>query len=169
MHNYFSNADQILIVATGLWLFVCVLYRLFGTPLFNPSDFFAKPYLQGANQLSHGLIGLLILWLICSLITYPLTEDLPKKELLYIALPVIYTGGIELIMQGWRGLDTVIDSLCVCILPYAVIGANTHLTIGSPIVEQNIRALDYYIVAFAILVLLTVVKRLRQNGWKWDG
>lgn len=78
----------------------------------TPSNFRADPYGWLTNQVSH--IGLGVVWaLVACALVLVLFGEFPFRIAIWCIIALCYVGVVELAAQGWRGGDTVEDTIFV--------------------------------------------------------
>jgi hypothetical protein len=83
--------------------------------MFTPDDFKGDPYGHVTNQTSHSfLVGGILLAYLPVMGYFFIAGEFPEKWLI-IAWAAVSYAAFELILQGWRGFDTVEDWIFVVI------------------------------------------------------
>lgn len=78
-----------------------------------PQNFRAQPYQWLTNQTSHMGLGFVLAMLTC-LAHFAAFGEYPYRAAIWCMIVIGYFGWAELSMQGWRGGDTIEDTVFVC-------------------------------------------------------
>lgn len=78
----------------------------------EPSSFPSDPVNWSYSQIGHGYLGFTITTLLVWSLLY-LEGDYPNAQLIALLVPAVYFLWWEIDIQGWRGWDSVEDSLFV--------------------------------------------------------
>jgi len=81
-----------------------------GWVMITPDNFRADPYGWLTNQLGHIMLGLIMVYAVC-VAWWAVSGELPYRLHVGVGLAIFYIGVIELWIQGWRGGDTIEDSV----------------------------------------------------------
>lgn len=81
----------------------------FWSILMTPSDFENDPYQAATNQLSHIALGAVFSLAVCVL-WFAYFKEMPLRSYTGISLLALYIMGIECVLQGWKGRDSIWDS-----------------------------------------------------------
>lgn len=130
--------------------------------LFEPDDFRRDWYGFLTNQMSHTLLGIFIVW-IMTVIGYLILGELPYRNMLF-ALTLVGYILYEIVFQGWRGWDTIEDTLFVAV--YGAGGtliAFTEYQYGSASVIFDIYAALPMLTLVSIHLVLGVLYRIKNN------
>jgi hypothetical protein len=126
----------------------------------RPDDFKAQPYAYLTNQLGHIGLGVLLVFLI-NRGAFELFGEYPVRLAIWAATLAVYLGVVEILIQGWRGFDTVEDTIFTCVYGAgAPLWAFREIAPGSPMVEANLPALDMFFLAAGAHLMVGVVYRL---------
>lgn len=107
--------------------------------LFTPDDFKYDWYGYLTNQISHVGLGMFFVWLVCAL-SFLAIGELPFKIAVFFAMSLLYFS-FEMIVQGWRGLDTLEDMAFVVMYGSGgTLLAFSELNIGSTLLVFNMYA-----------------------------
>lgn len=119
---------------------------------YKPNDFRNDPYAYLTNQIGHVFFGATMPMFVIGL-SYYSTGRYPDQMPIVINFILSYIVGWELMTQGWRGLDTILDAC------FVAVGTSLYV-----IVEMDI-VLDRLLIAFALvyLVLLGSTYRIWKN------
>lgn len=79
------------------------------TSLFEADDFAGDWYGWATNQISHIALGVFLVFLIC-MFGFVVADEMPYKGAVYALILFGYVA-FELAAQGWRGWDTVEDTV----------------------------------------------------------
>lgn len=132
------------------------------TTLTEPDEFLDDWYGWLTNQISHICLGVFLAFVICAA-CYIAYGEMPYRLAVY---GVIATGylAFELLVQGWRGRDTIEDSVfTVGYGASAVLASFSEIRAGSPIVALDIMALLPFF-AIAVLHLISGVWFRRKRN-----
>lgn len=77
-----------------------------------PDNFRAQPYAWLTNQTSHMGLGFILAVLAC-LLHFVAFGEYPYRAAIWVMVFIGYFGWAELTMQGWRGGDTIEDTIFV--------------------------------------------------------
>jgi hypothetical protein len=80
----------------------------------KPSAFEGQPVMWAYSQIGHGYLGMAVTTIITWLLLY-FGGSYPNDLLIAVAVPIVYFFWWEIDIQGWRGWDTIEDSLFVAI------------------------------------------------------
>lgn len=89
--------------------FICDILRGLG----SASSFSKDWYGYLTNQFSHVGVGIFAAWLVC-LAAFLISGDLPYRWQVFVGIAVVY-GVKELIVDTWKGRDTIEDFLFVVV------------------------------------------------------
>jgi hypothetical protein len=78
----------------------------------TPSDFRDKPYEGMLNQFGHFAGGAGAFILICCMI-FAVQGEMPSRPVIAWSMIVLYVVVVESRIQGWRGMDSIEDSMFV--------------------------------------------------------
>jgi len=114
------------------------------------SDLFRKPesfsddaYAYLTNQIGHVFFGATFpMYVIAA--SYYLSGQYPNQTAIAVQFVISYLIGWELVTQGWRGLDTILDAT------FVAIGATFYIIVEMDIVL--VRMLVIYTVIYALLL-----------------
>lgn len=81
-------------------------------PLLTPSNFLDDWYGWLTNQVSHIFLGLFLVF-VFSMAGFWAFGEFPYKINMLIAIGAVYFLGVEMALQGWRGFDTIEDTIFV--------------------------------------------------------
>lgn len=129
-------------------------------PLITPDDFRARPYGFATNQISHTLmVGFLWFTYGGTLAGYLLSGEFPHKEWLIVFAAVGYAV-VEMVTQGWRGLDTVQDWVFVVLFGVAApVIIFDESAPGSPRAEVDLIKALPFVVAFHVYLGVGILRR----------
>jgi len=129
----------------------------------SPSDFRKDWKMELYNQIGHCFLGVLIATVAASCF-YFLHDEYPEKELLLLFCVGIYVLVIELLLQKWSGLDTLVDvifvSFGVCSTAY---GLDEKIVQEQVVLEPNFFALAMVLGLFAFTLSVHILKRLSDE------
>lgn len=74
-----------------------------------PSRYPTAPLMWAANQCGHTLLGGMAAFN-SAMILFALSGEYPYKQPLFLAVALTYLFCVELVGQGWRGVDTIEDA-----------------------------------------------------------
>lgn len=114
----------------------------------TPSDFDRRPYAALTNQWGHYSGGAAV-FLLFSAAWFALAGEMPLRYILAGALIAAYAIGIEVIAQGWRGKDSIEDTLFVSMgaLTVAVSAQEVAVAGGYSIVQVDVTRLAVAVLA----------------------
>lgn len=138
---------------------------------FTPDDYAKEPELWLANTLSHVGLGVWLAIVSCGMWLYA-SGEFPEREAIGVLLVVFYLS-YELARQGWRGFDTIEDTLFVAV--YGGCGALYCFREVSPGSDQITAGL-YDLVSASMFPLvhmivgasIRIVRRKKHEGLKAD-
>lgn len=118
--------------------------------LLKPESFKDDPYGYLTNQISHMFLGFSLLTYYCFFVGS--VVGWPNQTLAVITITLLYLFGWEFFVQGWRGWDTLEDSL------FVFLGAASFLSIDYEVVINRV----VFFVTFVWLFLsFGVIRRLK--------
>jgi len=90
--------------------------------LSKPEDFKGDGYGYVTNQLSHTLLGGFLVTTYCYL-GLAILGEYPNQTVAFVVITLAYLIWWEIVHQGWRGLDTIEDTLYVTLgaFPFLII------------------------------------------------
>lgn len=113
----------------------------------RPDDFKTQPYAYLTNQLGHIGLGLFLVFLV-NRGAFEVFGEYPIRLHVWGATLVLYLVVVELMLQGWRGFDTVEDTIFTCFYGAgAPLWAFREIAPGVPAVEVHLEALDLFFLA----------------------
>ena len=117
--------------------------------MFEPDDFYSKPYGHWTNQSTHALqVGMLIMLWGGAVAYLMVIGEFPNKVAFGLDALVVYFA-YEIISQGWHGLDTLNDTSFVVgwgiLAPLAIFSGTGP---NSPIITANVYEMAPYILGF---------------------
>lgn len=120
-----------------------------------PDDFEGRPYGYLTNQIGHVFFGATLpMYIIAA--SYYSSGQYPDQTPIAIQFVISYLIGWELVTQGWRGLDTVLDTF------FVAIGASFFVIVEMDIVLN--RMLLIYTLIYAALFGTTYRVWRRNRG-----
>ena len=122
------------------------------TTILKPDSFPGDWYGWVTNQISHIFVGIALVFF-ASLICFYSFGEMPNKLTIYGAIFAGYVA-FEVLVQGWRGVDTVEDTTFVVGYGAAgVLAGFTEVEVGSPYLELNLLGLaPFFAVAIVHLI-----------------
>lgn len=133
----------------------------------SPSDFRNNWKMELYNQVGHCFLGVLFTTVAASWF-YFLYDEYPEKELLWPFCIGIYLIVIELFLQKWSGLDTLVDVIFFSFgVSSIVYGLDEKIIQEQVVLQPNFEVLSANIVLFGLTLLIHILKRLcneRSSG-----
>ncbi len=121
--------------------------------LLTPSNFEKDWYGWLTNQVSHVFLGIFAVFAV-SMTGFAVSGEFPVKTQMLMGIGAAYFLGIELWLQGWRGWDTIEDT--VFVVGYGAAGplaASYEIEVGrSAIIMELEPLLPYFYVCIAHLI-----------------
>ena len=112
--------------------------------LFESNSFPTDWYGYLTNQLGHIVVGVFLVFVV-NRAGFELLGEYPHRLHVWWLVTIFYVLVVEVRMQGWRGFDTVEDSVFTCCYGAgAPLWAFSEVSAGSPIVSGDIAALDVF-------------------------
>jgi hypothetical protein len=130
----------------------------------RPDDFKAQPYAYLTNQIGHIGLGVLLVFL-ASRGFFEVFGEYPVKLHLWLAITAVYFGFVEIWAQGWRGFDTIEDTVFTC-----VFGAGAPLVSfreakpGDVGLAVDLPTLDPFFIGAGALLAIGVAVRFSQRS-----
>lgn len=121
--------------------------------LLTPDDFADDQYGWLTNQISHAALGVFLVFSLCTT-HYVVAGEFPHKTHVFLLIFAAYVL-FEVLVQGWRGSDTVEDT--VFVVGYGasgVLASFTELEVGSSVVLVDVLTIGIFF-AFAMAHLFT--------------
>jgi len=130
------------------------------TTIFEPDAFPNDWYGWCTNQISHIFVGLFAVFVLCILAFFVIGE-MPHKAAVYSVVLCGYVA-FEVIAQGWRGLDTIEDTVFVTAYGAGgILAGFTEVEAGSTVLAVNIFGLlPFFTVAVLHLIFGSLARWL---------
>lgn len=126
----------------------------------KPDDFKADPYGYLTNQLGHIALGVFFVFIV-SRLWFEVFGEYPVRLTLWLVTGAVYFFIVELMLQGWRGLDTLEDTIFVWVYGAgAPLYAFKETIPGDPDLSAQMPALDAFFVAAGAHLLIGVGLRV---------
>lgn len=128
--------------------------------MIKPDAFKANPYGYLTNQIGHIGLGVLLVFLI-SRGCFELVGEYPIRLHVWLITGAFYLFVVELAVQGWRGWDTIEDTIFVVFYGAgAPLWAFKEVSPGDAALAANLPALDMFFAAAGLHLLAGVLLRV---------
>lgn len=132
------------------------------TSLTDPDDFAGDWYGWLTNQISHIGLGVFLTFALCA-VYWLINDEMPYRTSVYMVIATGYFA-FEIYVQGWRGFDTVEDSVfTVGYGTSAILAAFQEINIGSPMVAVDILALLPFFIVASVHLFVGSIARHRMR------
>lgn len=127
--------------------------------MIEPDNFKTDPYGYLTNQLGHIGLGVLLVFLI-SRGCFELVGEYPIRLHVWLITGAFYLFVAELAVQGWRGWDTIEDTIFTVFYGAgAPLWAFKEVTPGDAALAASLPALDMFFAAAGLHLLVGVLLR----------
>lgn len=134
-----------------------------GVSMLAPDNFRGQPYGYLTNQLGHIGLGVLLVFL-ASRGWFEIAGEYPVRLHVWVIIFAGYFVGWELWLQGWRGFDSIEDTIFTCFYGAgAPLWAFYEVAPGIPTLEVNLPALDMFFLAAGAHLAIGVGFRIFQS------
>ena len=136
-----------------------------GSNLFSPDNFKGDWYGWLTNQVSHTFLGIFLVFF-ASMAGFSALGEFPVKLNMLIAIGAVYILFVELYLQGWRGFDTIEDSMFV--VGYGAAGplaASFELLPGKAAIIMDLDPLVPFFYVFIAHIIAGVAWRKFDSRW----
>lgn len=131
--------------------------------MIKPDAFKSDPYGYLTNQIGHIGLGVLLVFLI-SRGCFELVGEYPIRLHVWLITGAFYLFVVELAVQGWRGWDTVEDTIFVAFYGAgAPLYAFKEVTPGDPALSAEMPALDVFFMAAGAHLFVGVALRIYER------
>ena len=129
----------------------------------KPDDFKADPYGYLTNQLGHICLGVFVAFFV-SRACFEIIGEYPVRLHVWLISGAFYLFVVELAAQGWRGWDTVEDTIFTVFYGIgAPLYAFKETMPGDPLLTANMPALDVFFLAAGTHLLVGISLRIFQR------
>lgn len=132
--------------------------------MITPNSFPNDWYGWLTNQVSHVFLGIFAVF-VFSMVGFAIFGEFPVKTHMLAVIGFLYIAIVELWLQGWRGLDTIEDS--VFVIGYGAsgaLGASAEIMPGRSAIIMELGPLLPFFYIFTAHVIAGVLWRISKQG-----